>query len=61
MKRRINVDAGSIRIAATINTNGRQLTRDEVENIRDDLADELQTAVTRVRYIGIPRNRVKVK
>ena len=61
MKRNITVHAGAVQITATINTKGAGLTRDEVELIRDDLADSLQSAASNLRWIGVPRNRVHVR
>lgn len=61
MKRKIELNAGRVRIVATLNTDGLGLTREEVERVRDDLADALQEAPARVRYLGIARSRVKVK
>lgn len=61
MKRKIQVKAGRVRITATINTDGRDLTRREVERVRDALADRLQDAASDLLYIGVPRNRVQVQ
>lgn len=61
MKRRIEVNAGNIRITATINSNGEHLTRDEVERVRDELADRLQAAAAALPYMGVSRNRVSVR
>ena len=60
MKRVIYVTAGSVKIVASIDTNGHELCRDEIETVRDQLADRLQDAAADLRWIGVPRNRVKV-
>lgn len=60
MKRKIEIQAGGITVTAVIDTKDRGLRRAEVELVRDDLADALQEAVTRVRYMAVPRNRVRV-
>lgn len=60
MKRKIEVRTPSISITATITTTNT-LTRGEVESVRDDLADRLLEAAACVRYLGVPRNRVRVK
>lgn len=61
MRRRIEVAADGIRIVATINTAGRTLVREEVERLRDQLADRLQEAAAGLVFLGTPRNRVRVK
>jgi predicted NBD/HSP70 family sugar kinase len=61
MKRSIHVDAGGIRITATINSGNHRLTRDEVEAARDELADQLMRVASQVRYFDTPLSRVKVK
>lgn len=61
MLRKIEVRAGAIRIIARIRVKNRLLGRDEIERLRDDLADNLQDAVSNLRYVGVPRNRVVVK
>lgn len=60
MKRKIRVQSQHIRIEATLDTNGELLTRDEVDQVRDELADTLQDVVARVRWLGMPRHTVKV-
>lgn len=62
MKRTIEVRTGAITITATIDSSkrARTLTRDEVEEARDGLADDLMRAATHVRFFEVPLNRVKV-
>ena len=60
MKRQILVTTPDVRIIAIINTNGA-LARDEVERIRDELADRLQEAAAGLVYLRTPRNRVRVR
>jgi hypothetical protein len=71
MKRKIEVIADGVRIVATLDTGNVKhrnsllrgnivLTRNEVEHVRDELADRLQNAASDLTYIGTPRNRVKV-
>lgn len=64
MKRSIEVRTGALRITATIDSgkirNGA-LTRDEVERMRDELADRLQDAASGLIYDQVPRNRVLVR
>lgn len=59
MKRKIEVEAGAVRITARINS--RYMTRAEVERVRDTLADRLQEAAAELPYFRVPRNRVKVR
>ncbi len=62
MKRKIEVSTPEVKITAKITVNGdRHLSRDEVEEIRDQLADRLQEAAAGLRYLGTPRNRVLVR
>jgi hypothetical protein len=61
MKRKIEVDAGAVRITAVIDSAHRYLTRDEVERVRDQLADRLQEAASGLVYFETPRNRVAVR
>lgn len=61
MKRKILVTSKHVRIEATLTTNGHQLTRDEVETVRDELADALQTAAANVRWLGTYRHKVRVQ
>lgn len=61
VKRKIEVFAGDTRITAVFNS-GKFLTRNEVEKVRDVLADKLQAACSELPYgIGCARNRVRVK
>lgn len=59
MKRRIRVRSDRITIEATIDSK-QDLTRDEVETVRDELADELQRVAADVRWLGSPRHKVRV-
>jgi len=61
MKRKIVVTTPEISIVAVIRSNGCALMRDEVERIRDQLADRLQEAVADLVYLKTPRNRVTVR
>jgi hypothetical protein len=61
MNRKIEVTAHGVRITATITTNGEGLSRNDVERIRDQLADRLVNAATGLLYIGTPLSRVKVR
>ena len=61
MKRKIIVTTPDISIVAVIRSNGHSLLRDEVECIRDQLADRLQEAVSDLIYLKTPRNRVRVR
>lgn len=58
---RTNDDRGSISISAVIDTKNYPLSRDEVERVRDQLADDLMRAVGNVPYMGVPLSRVKVR
>ena len=60
MKRQIIVTTPDVRILVTIRTNG-SLTRDEVERVRDQLADRLQDAAAGLIYFRTPRHRVTVR
>lgn len=60
MRRTIRVQSKHIRIEATLDTKEELLTRDEVNEVRDELADTLQDVVSRVRWLGMPRHTVKV-
>lgn len=60
MKRTIKVKAGSVNIIATINTKNERLTMNELDRVRDILADRIQEAAASLPYIGIARNRVQV-
>lgn len=60
MRRTIRVQSKHIRIEATLDTKEELLTRDEINEIRDELADTLQDVVSRVRCLGMPRYTVKV-
>lgn len=60
MKRKIDVAAYGLRITAVLDS-GNRLTRDEVERVRDELADRLQEAASDLRYFPTPRNRVQVR
>lgn len=59
MKRRIQVSTPSLKITATIDTFA--LTRDEVESVRDSLADDLMRVASTLKWCGAPLNKVKVK
>jgi hypothetical protein len=61
MKRKIELITSHIRVTATIDNKRRALTRDEVERVRDELADDLMRAVSRVQWLGAPLSRVQVK
>ena len=61
MKRKIVVRSTHVRIVATLTTNGYPLTRDEVETLRDELADTLQSAAANVRWLGTYRHKVLVR
>lgn len=61
MKRKIIVTSEGVKITAVISTNGHQLMRDEVETLRDQLADRLQEAASGLIYLKTPRNRVSVR
>lgn len=61
MKRKIEVRAAGITIIAKIRTEG-VLTRDEVEIVRDALADRLQAACANLPFgEGCAYNRVRVR
>ena len=60
MKRTIEVRTDSLKIVATINTS-RSLTRNEVNTIRDELADDLMRVAANVRWVGVPLNKVRVR
>lgn len=61
MKRTIRVRADEVTITAMIDSRHLAVTRDEVEKIRDELADRLQAACSDLPYgAGCPRNRVRV-
>lgn len=60
MKRTIKVTADGVTITAVIDSAGHQLTRDEVEMVRDQLATRLQDAAADLRFMGTPRCNVKV-
>lgn len=62
MKRKILVTAPGVKIVATVTTAKTDgLMRDEVEQIRDALADRLQEAASFLPYFKTPRNRVRVR
>jgi len=61
MRRKIEVRAGAVSITATIDSRGKFLAREEVDRVREQLADRLQDAAAGVLYIGVPRNRVVVR
>jgi hypothetical protein len=61
MKRKVEVITSMVRISALINTKDEFMTRDEVEHLRDDLADKLQYVVSDLRYAHTPINRVIVR
>ena len=61
MKRRIEVRAGKVlKVVALLSTDGQCLTRQEIERIRDDLADRLVEAVAGLPYLGTRKHRVRV-
>ena len=60
MRRVIRIKAGPVSIIATIDTRSELLTRNEVETVRDELADRLQKSVAGLPYFGAPLNRVEV-
>ena len=63
MKRVIRIrseDCTDIEIIATIHSNGSCLTRDEVENIRDRLADSLMGTLTNLPYSAHRLSKMKV-
>ena len=62
MKRTIEVRAGDIRITATIDSKRHGLGRDEVEHVRDRLADRLLDAAAELPYsFRVPRHKVRVR
>ena len=61
MTRKIKVRADEVSIIAIIKIDGGHLMRDEVEEVRDELADRLQAACSGLPYgVGCPRSRVRV-
>jgi len=65
MKRSVELTAkgkyGTVRISARYDSERSGLTREEVENVRDFLADGLLLSISKVPYMHIPLNRVKVR
>lgn len=59
MRRKIVVQTPEVSVIAWIQTD--ELRRDEVERLRDQLADRLQKAVSDLIYLRTPRNRVSVR
>lgn len=62
MKRKVTVTSGEITITATITPRkDRGLTRDEVQSVRDQVADSLMSVAANARYIGTHLNKIVVR
>ena len=61
MKRNVRVTIQGLSILATIKTDRQEYSRNEVERIRDQLADRLQDAAAGLIYFRTPRHRVTVR
>lgn len=60
MKRKIKVRTAAITITAVIDTKHYALGRNEVEALREDLADRLMRTLHEVRYVSEPLCRIEV-
>lgn len=61
MKRVITVRSRDVKIVATITDKANVFTRNEVQFIRDVLADRLQEAASYLPYLRSPLSEVRVK
>lgn len=60
MRRKVVVSNEHMTLTAVIHAD-KSLTRDEIENVRDDVADGMMKVVSNARYLSSPLSRITVK